>query len=107
MAEVFLVESDSCLCDIICHFVSNILLKGLPAKDALRNGHWIIILKYSVGSCAKSVQIRGNFWSLLKIVNRNLIILFVEVKEPFDSMSFQNVFAFLIIRVFVKLLNSI
>ena len=107
LAEVFLVESDSCLCDIKCHFVSNILLKGLPAKDALRNGHWIIILKYSIGACTESVQIRGNFWSLLKMINRDLVILFIKVKEPFDSMPFKNVLAFLIVRVLVKLLNSI
>ena len=107
LAEVFLVESNSCFCDIKCHFVSDVLLKWLPAKDALWNSHWIIILKYSVRACAESIQICGNFWSLLKIVNRNLIILFVKVKEPFNSMSFQNVFAFLIVRVLVKLLNSI
>ena len=82
-------------------------MKGLPAKDALRNGHWIIILKYSIGTCTESVQIGGNFWSLLKMINRDFVILFIKVKEPFDSMSFKNVLAFLIVRMLVKLLNSV
>ena len=41
------------------------------------------------------------------MINRDLVILFIKVKEPFDSMPFKNVLAFLIVRVLVKLLNSI
>ena len=90
-AKVLLVEVESGLGDSKHKLVSEELNETLTDEDSLWHVHGVIVLEHLVGTGADRVQVGRDLECLLEIVDSHLVLILIELKEPFDSCAFKDV----------------
>jgi len=105
LTKVLLIVVNSCFRNTEDEFFFQVGNEGFSNVNSLWNVGRIIIFEYCIWARADGVEVRRDLWSLLKLVESDIILTVVKLHEPLAIKLLNN--AFTVCVGFKSLINTI